>query len=349
MNVYQRSALACLIALSGFTVVSQASIETSYAHLETPRTQAPPSYQVTSHNAALLYYRAWLDMSSDLSDTLADDGETLSLPVGASEILEANAHSIENLLRATRQHNADWDVEYEMGFDALMPHLGKMRYSIKIFAADALRCIEQGDSDGAAERIAAMYCAAGHLKNDHILISTLVGLSMTNLSNRLTEQLLDDQSLTPANAEIILVAMRKIDLSNPIGVRDAIRGECDITVNYFTKNFSGPDAGAKLIEALQSWPQDQAESTRAISKMDGEELREDLSGASRYYQDVLALWDEPDAATQIAALVTPLENEEYGIFTKFFGAAFGRARQNVEAFVISQTKTMARLQTVAQE
>jgi len=99
----------------------------------------PPEVVVTDRNAAVLYYRVWLNMGPGLDETLDDEGEGYGVAEGARQVLEAEAGTVHALLKASRQSHADWEVEFEQGPYALLPSLGKIRYSSKLLAAHALR------------------------------------------------------------------------------------------------------------------------------------------------------------------------------------------------------------------
>ncbi|MFG0306513.1 MAG: hypothetical protein ACF8Q5_09925 [Phycisphaerales bacterium JB040] len=309
----------------------------------------PPEVAVTEHNAALIYFRAWLSMSSELDWTLEDEGDGYALAEGGREELLKSQPSIRALLKASRQSHADWGVEYEQGPHALLPSLGRMRYTSKVLAADALRCAGDGDASGAAERLGAIYRSGVHLSSQRVLISSLVGMAIANLGNRLTEQMLEAGQLDEGSARSLLRAMDSIDPSNPMRLRETVSGERDIVSDYIIAHCTGERAG-ELLRALASSMLGSIPEAdeNPLYAMNGAELRNDIAVFRTFYDDVLAVWDDEDASRKIAELGDRVGEGEYGHFAKLFAASFGRARQNAEAFEDEFTALRARLEALAE-
>ncbi|MFT5424864.1 MAG: hypothetical protein ACI89L_002667 [Phycisphaerales bacterium] len=335
----RRSAALLLAALSAASI----------ATLATPATAQPgaamPYVQVTDHNAALLYYNAWMSRAPDLDDAMESTDDGYVLVEGGHETLTKAADTIDALLRASRQDHADWEIEYELGPEALLPYLSKVRYTSKVFAADALRCAQDGDAAGAAERVAAIYRVADHLSGDRILISSLVGMAMNSFGNTIGAQLAQAGSLTPEAARSLLTAMRHVNVENPCGLRGAVIGERDIMGNYFIENFTGPDAGAWVMSfAPEMFDVETASSTSPVGEMSGAQLRRDIQGFRRFYDDTLAVWDQPNAADQITELSKGIETGEYGEFAKLFAASLSKSRQNMDRFRKDHAEAITQMQ-----
>ena len=309
----------------------------------------PPEVVVTDHNAALLYFRAWLSMSSKLDWTLDDEGDGYGVAEGGHDELVSSQPSIRALLKATRQSHADWDVEFEQGPNAILPSLGRMRYSSKVLAADALRCAEDGDAVGAGERLGAIYRSGQHLASQRVLISSLVGMAIANLANDVTTQMLDAGQLDAEGARALLDAMDAIDASNPIRIRETVYGERDIVSDYFVTHCTGEDAGETLRRFAPSMMGSMPDADESpLYTMNAAELREDIAGFRKFHDDVLAVWDDEDASARISELGDRVGEGAYGEFAKIFAASFSRARQNVEAFRDEFTSLRARLEALAE-
>lgn len=293
---------------------------------------SPPQIEVTSHNAALLYDRAWMTMDSDLTLSFDSSADGPALFEGGARAMTENQDTVQALLKASRQREADWDVEYEMGLFALMPHLGKMRATAKILAGDALRCAQEGDAAGAGERVAAIYRVAKHLDKDTILINALVGMAISNLGNRMSVELAEQGILTPQTARTILDAMSRINPEDPVNLRATVLGERDVMANYFLTHFTGPDAGQRIVR-MEEFNFDITEPAPArMAEMDGEALRADLKGFSRFHDHVLEAWDGPDATLRVASIEQRLIDGEYGVFAELLAASFGKMRSNLDTF-----------------
>jgi hypothetical protein len=296
-------------------------------------------------NAALSYYRAWATMNPDLAEMLDTRGETMTLEAGAAEQLLGAQEVIDDLIEASEIAGVDWEVKYADGFAALMPHLGKMRTGAKLVGADALRCAEAGDGAGAAERLGSLYRMAGHVSGDPLLISSMVGMAIGNLANDLTGQLIDDDALDADDAKVVLHAIGDADRVNRFGEREAIIGEWRIMCEYILRNARGDRAGAEMLAAIGM--DADSEPTRAISRMNAQELLAEIGGLSVYHGDVLAAWDAGDRDELIAIETRIEQNQAYGAVARVLGVAVVRIydsymKQN------SDTKALVeRLQEVA--
>jgi len=307
----------------------------------------PPEVVVTDRNAALLYHRVWMYMDRDLQE-LWVSGEPSTLAEGGAAMLRDSQDTIRAILKATRQDHADWEVEFEQGPHALLPNLGKLRATARVLAADALRCAEDGDPAGAAERIGALYRMGEHSTPETFYIGSLVGLAISNLGNRLANQLLDADVLDAHAAGVLLAELERVDLDNPLNIREAIRQERDGLADYFLTHCTGPDAGQQLLEHVPAMVGDDSDVMEGpLSAMDGDALRRDFQGYRRFYDDVLSVWDEPDAGKRITEMEQATAEGEYGQVAKIFSASLSKSRQHAEAFRDDHTALLDRLRQAA--
>ncbi len=271
-------------------------------------------------NAALLYYRYW--MSGEATMTSAPNEEQNMEVDGRPsevyiEILIAGQETIRGYLKASRIKHADWGVEYEEGFHALLPHLGKLRMTARVLTADALRLLDSGEVEPAAERIAALFRMGEQTSRDRVLISSLVGVAITALAIDQVEELVASEKLTAEARDTILDALNMIDLDNPANVRGAVLGERDIFLRWATRNYTGPTAGADFVELMypvvEGTAAEPPQWTAIISEFNGDQLQADIKEAERYYDDILSIWDLPDAGDRIDQLALLIENGHYGV------------------------------------
>lgn len=279
-------------------------------------------------NAALGYYRAWMNQTPELQEVLVTGGETLSLAAGGEDLLASSQETINALLSATRSGEADWDIAYEEGPGALLPHLGKMRASAKILAADALRCANAGDHAGAAQRAAALYRMSGQVSQDDILICSLVGMAISQLGNGLTTQLIDQGALDAAGATAVLTAIHSAP-SDRFGMRDAIIGEWRIISESVLRNSGEEHPGAWLMEQIQM--DEESELQRDVAAMTRGELLDQLGGFARYHSDMLVAWDAKDAEA-LSKVEAGVEENTYGMLTRLLGAPMSRAFASQQRF-----------------
>lgn len=273
-------------------------------------------------NAALGYYRAWLDQSSELQQTLVTTGEKLTLAEGGEDLLGSSQYIITALLESSHAGHADWGIAYENGPLALLPHLGKMRGSAKVMAADALRCALEGDRAGAAERAAAVYLMAGQVSEDRIMISSLVGMAIANLGNELTIQLIEEGTLDADGAAMVLTAIRGGDSDDRFGMRDAIVGEWRMISEYLVSSAPDIDAGKWLLQTMQMDIDDKV--TKQVAQMDKQALLRELGGWSAFYGDMLSVWDSGDLDA-MRQVVERVKDGDFGPLTIVAAPSLTRA------------------------
>lgn len=280
-------------------------------------------------NAALLYYRYWImggeRIRTSMENWSNDPGWRPDEEMSAS--LEQEQEMIQGFLKAATVERADWGIEYEAGIGALLPHLGKLRFSARILSADARRLLDAGDPDAAALRIAAIYRMCNHVREDRVLISALVGTALVSYAHKEVEEIIAADMLTAEGRDLILSAMESIPQDDIGGVRGAIVGERDIFLDWVRRTFTGPAAGARFVREVGSLTSDDLKPVDriALSLMNGDALDQDVDKASRYYDDITAIWDLPDALDRIQQLEEIVRNGHFGIVGKILLPAFGKA------------------------
>ncbi len=287
-------------------------------------------YQV--ENAALLYYRYWMIGQTLISEELTYQNDTA--PGGRpteeyAAALKAGQQTIRGYLKASRGEHVDWGIEYEEGIGAMLPHLGKLRHTARILSADAIRLLDEGEVEQAAERLAAIYRMGEQTSQDRVLISSLVGIAITSLANNQLEEFIVSEELTHEAREIILKSMDVIDLENPAGVRDSVLGERDIFLGWTVGRHTGPNAGAEFIaETLGTWAEFGADEPSPwhakIALFDEAQLRDDIKKAERYYSDILSIWDLPDGGDRISQMNAFVDNGHYGVAGRLLLPAMGK-------------------------
>lgn len=282
-------------------------------------------------NAALLYYKLWINQPAELEKAA---GEQLRASDPAwrpdarlTKLLEEHSGWIAQLLRATQAPEADFGMEWSQGIAMLLPHLGKMRSASRILACDARRCLAEGRHDEAAERVAAIYRMAGHAATDGVMISGLVSVAMARQAGEQVDVLMANTGLSMAGKQALLVEMRRLAGDDPFGVRAGMRGEARFTGEWLRSVCKGERAGAIVADEVVALIGDQidAREQQAIRAMDEAALHAELDRTAEYYRDVLAIWDAADAAERLKAMETRLKEGEYGIVAKVLAPAVSKA------------------------
>lgn len=334
--------LARLVLLAA-ALVSPVALASS--HLAPPEARQDPDFSKPASNAALLYLRTWmLEVDNSLRKVAeinwADPAFAITPEV--TEALAANRGQVEGLLRAASAPDCDWGVDYDLGFEALLPHLSKLRSSARLLAVEARVKAIQGDPDAAAQRVAAILNMARHGSGDRLIIVSLVAQAIANLGADVTDVI--RPSLTNTGREAILAAARQLDTPDAFGARAAIRGEGVMIQKWVKARCTGPDAGKKFVQlilpAVEGGENNASgEVQLKLGSADEATLHADLDKAIRVSNDALAIWDQPDAADRLKEIASRVETGQYGIAARAIAPAFTR-------YHTATQKALAKLQVL---
>ena len=234
-------------------------------------------------NAALVYLRAAdaLDLTNAEARILR--GNTAETP--AATILAKNQAAIALTRQAAKISACRFPVDYDVPNQAsiLFPHLPMMRQLADVLQAEAVWEAQNGQTDAALNDIAVLSRISEHLSQEPVLISGLTAASIENISYKTLAQVLQNTTLSPAQAQDCAsrlchtdwTAVLRHDLqgercfglgafqyvSNPI---DANRLQADAP--------SEPGLGGKSLGALWAplWRMDEIQYLNAIDRQDAE-------------------------------------------------------------------------------
>jgi hypothetical protein len=310
----------------------------------------PAGYKAPD-NAALLYLRAWETSDRELVAEVAgwvSEGGAAWTPTEEQIEKMANLGAfVRDVTRASMMPGAEWNTEYNLGWYALLPHLGGLRRSAHVLDADARRLVMQGDLDGAASRYATVVRVAAHAKTDGLLISTLVSQAILRGAAEKIVAMQGAGKLTPAGAREIATALERLSGDDPFDAKGAIRLERWAVVDYTKAAFTGPDAGAAFVRSMRALQGDEAVVDVALGAMDGAALAREADRAAPLYEKALEAWGAPDAEARLAALERAVEAGEYGPVAKLLTPAFTRAHRAETAARASLAEARAAVAKVA--
>ncbi|MCC6321199.1 MAG: hypothetical protein IT438_07165 [Phycisphaerales bacterium] len=302
-------------------------------------------------NAALLYYKVWIDpVFRELKDPC---GEQLNATdpnwkpdAALSKQLREHQGYIAVMLRATQAPACDFGIEWSQGIGAMLPHLGYLRGSARILACDARRCIAEGRFDDASERIAAIYRMSRHVSGDGVLISGLVSVAIAGVANNLTYGQMSGTSMTVAGKELILREARRTLQPDAFGVKHGIDGERRWTSDWLRGFAKGPKAGAMIAAQILplASPDEDATVADAIRKMTESEVGADLDKGAGFYTDVLAAWDRDDTKDRLKEIEAAMERGDYGVIAKVLCPALNKAHRSDEKARAEQDALVKKLE-----
>lgn len=276
--------LSLALLASSLALVS-ACEQRSPAPSPTTTTQAAPSPAPASEpvatNAGPEYLAIHAALPKELLD--AEGGKGASL----SATLAQHSATFQRLLDATKRPDCDFAVDRSAGFDAVMPHLGKVRGVARALRADAERALAAGDLDAAAQRAAAMIRFGRHISlRSETVIEWLVAGAVGGMGAKFVSE--HPQLAKAAWKTDIQQAITEATPGDPLALKRTLKAERAVAVRSLREN-KVPDMSGM---GGRNW--------KAVPQAERDQVANDLE---KLWGRVLEAWDAPDAQTKLNALV----------------------------------------------
>jgi hypothetical protein len=316
-------ALLAIPLLAAGALAQDGEIQRVSDFLKEPGSIQPPERVGPAANPAQEYFRIWdtLPMGEHRAFIDAHGAESLKpgekLDKDSRRLCEEHRAYVEALIRNANSGECDWGVRYDAGWMALLPHLSPLRQSWRVIRMDAYRCIDDQSYTAAAERLAALIRMSVQLRTDQILISTLVGASMCTGAVQQTESMIKERQLGPAQARLILTAIRSLPKDDPFGRAGCIERERYMSCEWMREHYRGPHAGFLFVrefEDLFSYRLDPF--SRFICGMNESQLSADLDRFGRYFDAAAAAWRRPDNVAAMQELANEVWEGQYGLVAR---------------------------------
>lgn len=307
----------------------------------------PPGKPPEQRNAALVYYRSWImlddatlkaDIDWNAIGTNTDPAKMPEVFTKTAETVAAWDDSIQGLIRASRMPICDFELAYEQGFAMIMPHLSKFRGGARMLRVDARRLLMEGKPAESAQRVAAMLRMSRQLKDDGILISSLVGMAVATAGLDEGDALIRSGKLAKADAKEIAAAVASLSGPDSLGVRSSITGEGAVLKSWISSQFNTATGGKdfndnwlKATEGDQPSPS-HVVARESISKMNGEQLVAETDRVVAGYALLNKSWDAPDAVKQFDQVSERATKGEFGALGVVIFPSFGKSRASVAKF-----------------
>lgn len=343
-----------LRAASGLALLTTLAIGAPAQVMPAELPDGPPAWAtpMAERNAALAYYRTWLVHEAALENLQqamieVEDPYALGEASPLDALLDEHQDLVADLIEAGMIPEADWEMQFERGVGALLPHLAKVRNSARILCADAVRVLEAGDAEGAALRLAATYGLARHTMPDRVVISSLVSIAIARLADERVEQLLASGMLTAEARDLLLEALGRFEDEDPFFARRSITAEGEMMTLWIRENFKGKTAGAELLNELvvMGGTDDglAGRLTNPVFYADGPALEAELRRMLAFYRDMVSLWDEPDATDRLKVLESAIQTGQYGPLAKILAPALSRFQEQTMMAEVQQAELVRRL------
>jgi len=283
-------------------------------------------------NAATWYQRA-IDAASSLSDddrnlviTYLEDPAVPPSPEVRAAIQRASS-ALAYLRRGSEQGYHDLNLDYNQGFELMLPHLGPLRSLGRFAQAEALMLIHDGDALTAADHLAALYRTSGHIVSDRVLISTLVSQAIFKGTDNVLQQALDRAVIGPAESAELLRAIQQIATDDPFGYVESLMMEQTVAVEWLDKLFGSPADRLAAQGGLSGLFTNSEEAGAALAVMSDEQFQGDLTQYDALMNDIVEayLMDDKDAAkARLTELEAGVEAGDFGVIATIMIPSFSR-------------------------
>jgi hypothetical protein len=290
------------------------------------RTADPPG----SPNAMSLYQQAfdWWNKNAKGDSAIFNEQELLLLgvplegnPIPEAQAAIAKAKPFIELVRAAGlTANYGLTLDRSQGVMLALPHLSSVRNAARVLRLDAEVRLASGDFAGATETLRAINGFSTHVRQDEILVSSLVSASIIGLNSDLIDRALGYEAIDAARAGELIAALEASRGPDPIRVADAIRSEFDLMRSSVTKAL----ANGESLEGLLG----ETGGTIDKAELEPERIEAQLAAMDRLYAEAASAITNPDrdaARAVLAGIETRVEEGEAGILGKLLTAAFGKA------------------------
>jgi len=210
-------------------------------------------------NAALVYDQAWVldqrqtEVVSRVENLEAWRALTDEEQTHVREALASVAEVLVLLHQAAQMEQCQFDLEYRDSFAMPLPHLSKMRNSIRWKRIAGIVALADGRTDQALEHWLDAVAVARHAGGEKILISELVRLACLSIARDTLEAMVQSGQLT--DGQLVQADSALEDLNLRTGFADSLKGELVFARGIFTGSF----ADIKAIRGYYSGPSDPLE------------------------------------------------------------------------------------------
>lgn len=271
-------------------------------------------------NAATAYEKVWEGPNKAIFDanflrTMLSDNEKWLPDEDTVKKLEAAQADIESLLKISKMEFCDWNIRTkEEGFDAKVPHWTKLQMTFRVLFADSRRLSNQsgaGDA-AAAERVAAIIRLSQHFKNDKLIGAVRTGRHLAAIGMGEAQRLAKARKLDETTRKSLLDAIKPLDNTDPLGMKDAILNESVITREWTKRICVGPDAAKTFITKFAPKAKQEEIDKSGLKQMDEATLHRQVESLDLCYKEVVASWDLPNAGEAIKSIDAQRKNGDYG-------------------------------------
>jgi len=272
-------------------------------------------------NAATWYDRAIEQIERlpehHLFAILSHDWDKGPPPEQVRDAVAAAQPVISFMQRGAQQEFSDRAIDRSFGIELALPHLNQLRRAALIANADAMIRLHDGDSAGAAQRLAHVYRLSMHIGDDAVAISSLVGQSIFQIADRTVQTGLDQGAFGQTEAaELLRETQRLASTGDPFNFVGAAIGEHEILLHWFDEAVGDPDAAEHYLSMMgMAATENDVAFARELSVMSREEFGEALlqfDDAADHMIEIMSMKDAAAASEAMAELMEQFTDGEFG-------------------------------------
>jgi hypothetical protein len=199
-------------------------------------------------NAALRYWPAFhfLPSGDPNQDQILENWRTAPIDAGAAKLLDASTNSLRYLHDGAKQQRCDWGLDYEQGFELLLPHLQKARTLARLAALHARQRVEKGQTAEAADELADTLTLGRHAAPEGITIAVLVRYAIEGIAIETAADQLP--RLKPADLDRLA---ERIDKLPPAATaKDSVRLERDSGQAWMLRKVRGAKGDKDFVKHM---------------------------------------------------------------------------------------------------
>lgn len=218
--------LIVILCHVGVTVYARMALKAKLAELEA--SGVPITWEgalrprvAQADNAADLYMRAhalaFPERPSPSNRWRSDDPYSEFDPDGAvsgaaaRQALAADAEALQLIDKAVQRPVAQFDIEWEKGYEALFPQFSKMRALARMVNASAVVASRDGDQATALRRLRQSTVMAHHVAGEEVTIAQLVAYAMVAMTRRAATDVLARNDIPEPEARGLASALERTD------------------------------------------------------------------------------------------------------------------------------------------
>lgn len=301
-------------------------------------------------NAALRYWQAANETPTAVREAVREIdwdavGKNLdadAMPESYRKAIALDSGGIVNVvLGATKLALCNWEINYEDGIGALLPHLAPMRTHARVLRLNAREALVKGDVERATEIVIGITRVGRHAMVDPVLICSLVGVAITETALNEADVMAGSGRLTKATRDRLVAALKDVDVRDPFRFKESVVAERSVFLQMVLRQATGPNAGKKLAEALGMMGDP---NVAVVENLSESQIREDLDRTRAAYGKLIEALDAPAPEEEIARVAEEIKRGEHGLIASFMVPAIGKAYASQQKAITHLHETIERLE-----